>query len=90
MSARLGFAVATMVQPDILICDEVLSVGDYKFQEKCQERMQKMLDNGTTLLYVSHSIESVRKLCKNALWLNKGHVVKAGAAEEVCDEYMQM
>ena len=90
MSARLGFAVATMVQPDILICDEVLSVGDYKFQEKCQERMQKMLDNGTTLLYVSHSIESVRKLCKNALWLNKGHVVKAGVAEEVCDEYMQM
>lgn len=90
MSARLGFAVATMVQPDILICDEVLSVGDYKFQEKCQERMQKMLDNGTTLLYVSHSIESVRKLCKNVLWLNKGHVVKAGAAEEVCDEYMQM
>lgn len=90
MSARLGFAVATMVQPDILICDEVLSVGDYKFQEKCQERMQKMLDNGTTLLYVSHSIESVRKLCKNALWLNKGHVVKAGAAQEVCDEYMQM
>lgn len=90
MSARLGFAVATMVQPDILICDEVLSVGDYKFQEKCQERMQKMLDNGTTLLYVSHSIESVRKLCKNALWLNKGHVVKAGAAEKVCDEYMQM
>lgn len=90
MSARLGFAVATMVQPDILICDEVLSVGDYKFQEKCQERMQKMLDNGTTLLYVSHSIESVRKLCKNALWLNKGHVVKAGAAQEVCDEYMRM
>ena len=90
MSARLGFAVATMVQPDILICDEVLSVGDYKFQEKCQERMQKMLDNGTTLLYVSHSIESVRKLCKNALWLNKGHVVKAGAAGDVCDEYMQM
>ena len=62
MSARLGFAVATMVKPDILICDEVLSVGDYKFQEKCEKRMQEMLSKGTTLLYVSHSIESVRKL----------------------------
>ena len=90
MSARLGFAVATMVKPDILICDEVLSVGDYKFQEKCQERMQHMLDNGTTLLYVSHTISSVKQLCQNALWLNKGKVVKCGSAEEVCDEYMNM
>ena len=56
MAARLGFAVATMVQPDILICDEVLSVGDYKFQEKCEKRMKHMLETGTTLLYVSHSI----------------------------------
>lgn len=55
MAARLGFAVATMVQPDILICDEVLSVGDYKFQEKCEKRMKHMLETGTTLLYVSHS-----------------------------------
>ena len=76
MSARLGFAVATMVKPDILICDEVLSVGDYKFQEKCEKRMQEMLSKGTTLLYVSHSIESVRKICDHAFWLNKGHVVK--------------
>ena len=59
MAARLGFAVATMVQPDILICDEVLSVGDYKFQEKCEKRMKHMLETGTTLLYVSHSITSV-------------------------------
>ena len=67
MAARLGFAVATMVQPDILICDEVLSVGDYKFQEKCEKRMKHMLETGTTLLYVSHSITSVQNLCDHAL-----------------------
>ena len=72
MAARLGFAVATMVQPDILICDEVLSVGDYKFQEKCEKRMKHMLETGTTLLYVSHSITSVQNLCDHALWLDKG------------------
>lgn len=88
MSARLGFAVATMVKPDILICDEVLSVGDYKFQEKCEKRMQEMLSKGTTLLYVSHSIESVRKICDHALWLKKGHVVKQGNVTEICEKYM--
>lgn len=88
MAARLGFAVATMVQPDILICDEVLSVGDYKFQEKCEERMEQMLENGTTLLYVSHSIESVRKLCRNVLWLEKGRVKLCGEAGSICDAYM--
>ena len=88
MSARLGFAVATVVQPDILICDEVLSVGDYKFQEKCEERMRHMLESGTTLLYVSHSIKSVRALCNHALWLEKGCVAAAGEAKEVCDRYM--
>lgn len=88
MSARLGFAVATMVKPDILICDEVLSVGDYKFQEKCEKRMQEMLSNGTTLLYVSHSIDSVQKICDHALWLKKGRVVKQGNVTEVCKEYM--
>jgi lipopolysaccharide transport system ATP-binding protein len=88
MAARLGFAVATMVRPDILICDEVLSVGDYKFQEKCEERMQEMLKSGTTLLYVSHSKEAVEKICENALWLEKGHVKMCGSAEEVCAAYM--
>ena len=88
MAARLGFAVATMVKPDILICDEVLSVGDYKFQEKCEKRMQEMLSGGTTLLYVSHSIDSVLKICDHALWLQKGHVVKQGMAKEICEEYM--
>lgn len=88
MEARLGFAVATMVQPDILICDEVLAVGDYKFQEKCEGRMRQMLDSGTTLLYVSHQNESVAKLCDHALWLEKGHVRMSGDAKEVCGAYM--
>lgn len=88
MSARLGFAVATMVRPDILICDEVLSVGDYKFQEKCEKRMQEMLNSGTTLLYVSHSKEAVEKICNKALWLDKGHVKMCGEAAEVCAAYM--
>ncbi len=88
MAARLGFSVATMVQPDILICDEVLSVGDFKFQEKCEERMQNMLSSGTTLLYVSHTIQSVEKLCNHVLWLNKGKIVMSGDAKEVCQTYM--
>lgn len=88
MSARLGFSVATMVQPDILICDEVLSVGDYKFQEKCENRMRNMLASGTTLLYVSHSIASVEKICNHALWLDKGRVKMCGKGKDVCSTYM--
>ncbi|MDD3221087.1 MAG: ABC transporter ATP-binding protein [Clostridia bacterium] len=90
MQARLGFAIATMVQPDILVVDEILSVGDYQFQQKCYGRMQEMLDGGTTLLYVSHDIESVKHLCDHAIWLEKGHVRKSGPVQEVCDEYMQV
>ena len=89
MSARLGFAIATVVQPDILICDEVLAVGDYAFQQKCEKRMTDMRDKGTTLLYVSHNIDSVRYVCDHALWLNKGDVKDAGAADRVTDEYMK-
>lgn len=72
MKARLGFSVATMVKPDILIVDEVLSVGDYKFKQKCQKRMEEMLSSGTTLLFVSHSIDQVKELCDHALWLDHG------------------
>ncbi|MCI8892034.1 MAG: ABC transporter ATP-binding protein [Eubacterium sp.] len=90
MAARLGFAVATMVQPEILICDEVLAVGDYQFQEKCEKRMQQMLAGGTTLLYVSHSIASVEKLCSHALWLEQGRVKQCGDAEEVCAAYQTL
>ena len=89
MAARLGFAIATIVKPDILICDEVLSVGDYAFQQKCEKRMKGMLEGGTTLLFVSHSIDSVRSLCDHALWLDKGNVRLKGEVEEVCDAYMQ-
>ena len=89
MSARLGFAIATVVQPDILICDEVLAVGDYAFQQKCEKRMTDMRDNGTTLLYVSHNIDSVRYVCDHALWLNKGDVKDAGSVDRVADEYMK-
>lgn len=89
MAARLGFAIATMVRPDILICDEVLSVGDYAFQQKCEKRMNEMRENGTTLLYVSHSTESVKKVCDHALWLQKGSVVDIGDVENVTKKYIE-
>lgn len=88
MKARLGFSVATMVRPQILIVDEILAVGDYKFRKKCEKRMNDMLSNGTTLLYVSHSIDDVKSLCDHALWLNKGEMAMIGNANEVCDAYM--
>ena len=87
MKARLGFAVATMVDPEILIVDEVLSVGDYQFRKKCNERMEEMLSGGTTLLFVSHNIDQVKKLCTHALWLDHGDVIMSGNAQEVCDAY---
>lgn len=89
MAARMGFAIATMVCPDILICDEVLAVGDYAFQQKCERRMGEMREHGTTLLYVSHSIESVKSVCNKALWLDKGIVRMAGEVNEVGDAYIR-
>lgn len=89
MSARLGFSIATVVKPDILIVDEVLSVGDWAFQQKCQSRMKELLDNGVTLLYVSHDIDSVRNLCKKALWLDKGRIMGSGDIIEVSNSYME-
>lgn len=90
MTARLGFSVATMVAPDILICDEILAVGDYLFQQKCMERMNRMLSGGTTLLFVSHNVETVRKLCDHAIWLDHGVAKMAGEVNEVCDAYMKL
>ena len=87
MSARLGFALATMVRPEILIVDEVLAVGDKAFQQKCEARMQEMLTNNVTLLFVSHSCATVRGMCKKALWLNGGKVVMSGDSAEVCAAY---
>ena len=88
MRARLGFAIATMVKPDILIVDEILAVGDIKFRQKCMERMDQMLADGTTLIYVSHNLKEVRRLCDHAIWINKGEEVMQGEVNEVCDAYV--
>lgn len=88
MSARLGFSIATMVKPDILIVDEILAVGDYKFRQKCEKRMKELLSGGTTLLYVSHSIDEVRRLCDHAIWIDKGVERMKGEVNAVCDAYM--
>ena len=87
MSARLGFSIATVVKPDILICDEVLAVGDFKFQEKCEKRMNELLSGGTTLFFVSHDIEQVKRMCKKAIWIDHGEMKMIGTAEEVCTAY---
>ena len=86
MISRLAFAIATIGQPQILIVDEVLSVGDFRFQQKCEERIRKMLDGGTTLLFVSHSIEQVKMLCDKVGWLQNGHMRAFGDAAVYCDE----
>ena len=87
MISRLAFAIATIGQPDILIVDEVLSVGDFRFQQKCEERIRNMLNNGTTLLFVSHSIDQVRSLCSKVVWLQSGHMRACGDSAIYCDEY---
>ena len=79
-----------MVAPDVLIVDEILAVGDFLFRKKCTERMNQMLAGGTTLLYVSHNIDSVKELCTHALWLDQGRVRSAGEVNEVCDEYEKL
>jgi len=87
MQARLGFSVASAWQPEILILDEVLSVGDLAFQAKCYERMTKFRDSGATVLMVSHSVDRVRELCSRTLWLDHGEIKLMGQADEVCDVY---
>ena len=87
MRARLGFAVATIVEPDILIVDEVLAVGDAAFQKKCRRRIQELLDKGTTLLFVSHSKGSVLELCKKAAWIDHGEIKMIGTPEEIYEQY---
>lgn len=89
MRARLGFSIATMVKPEILIVDEILAVGDYQFRRKCEQRMSEVLSGGTTLLYVSHSIDEVRRLCDHAIWIDKGIARMQGEVNEVCDAYME-
>lgn len=87
MQARLGFAVATVVKPQILIVDEVLSVGDFKFQQKCEDRINELLEGDTTVIIVSHSIGQIERLCTKVMWLEHGEVVAIGNTDEVCEKY---
>ncbi|MEE0808803.1 MAG: ABC transporter ATP-binding protein [Acutalibacteraceae bacterium] len=87
MVARIGFAIATVTTPDILIVDEILAVGDFLFQQKCEERINKMMQDDTTVIIVSHSIEQIERLCKHCVWLEKGKVKMIGDAQEVCNAY---
>ena len=90
MTAKLAFSIATVVDPEILIVDEILSVGDIKFQEKSKTKMMEMIKGGTTVLYVSHSLESIKDLCSRVIWLEHGQIVKIGDAKKVCQEYYDM
>jgi ABC-2 type transport system ATP-binding protein len=88
MVARLAFSVATIVEPEILIVDEILSVGDIAFQAKSEAKMRSMIGGGTTVLFVSHSIEQIKKMCDRVIWIEHGVVQKIGG-KTVCDEYVK-
>ena len=90
MRARLGFSIATVVEPEILILDEVLSVGDAKFRKKCEKKMQGMFDHGVTVLFVSHSLEQVKRLCNKAILLEHGELIAQGDIQEVAAIYDSM
>jgi ABC-type polysaccharide/polyol phosphate transport system ATPase subunit len=87
MMMRLAFSVATIVQPEILIVDEILAVGDEAFQKKSRAKMMELMSGGTTVLYVSHSMNQIRELCNRVIWLDGGEIVMQGATKEVCDAY---
>ena len=88
MVARLAFSIATIVDPEILIVDEILSVGDIAFQTKSEKKMLEMIGGGTTVLFVSHSVEQIKKMCNRVVWIEHGVVQKIGG-KEVCDEYIK-
>ncbi len=87
MVMRLAFAIATVVNPEILIVDEILAVGDADFQVKSQKRMMELMSGGTTVIFVSHTISQIREICNKVVWLERGEVIKYGKAGEVCDAY---
>jgi ABC-type polysaccharide/polyol phosphate transport system ATPase subunit len=87
MISRLGFAIATDVQPEVLIVDEVLSVGDADFQKRSGERIQKFCKDGTTILLVSHDLEAIGKMCQRVAWIHHGEIKKIGTPQEVISEY---
>ena len=89
MVAKLGFSVATVVEPDILILDEILSVGDVKFQKKSGDKLKSMMGSGVTVLLVSHSTAKIRELCTRAIWLDKGKLIMDGNVDYVCDAYIE-
>lgn len=87
MTARLAFSIATVVDPEILIVDEILSVGDIAFQKKSSKKMKSMIGGGTTVLFVSHSLSQIEELCDRVVWLEHGQVKKIGPAKQLCKEY---
>ena len=87
MLARLAFSVATVVKPDVLIVDEILAVGDERFQRKSHARMMELMSGGTTVLFVSHSLPQIRQMCDHVVWLDHGKVRAFGPTDEVCDQY---
>ena len=87
MLARLGFSIATLVKPDILIVDEILAVGDFHFREKCEQRIAEVMSEGTTVIIVSHAIDQIERLCNRVLWIDKGEVVLSGETEYVTTRY---
>ena len=87
MVARIGFAIATITKPDILIADEVLSVGDFLFQQKCEKRMKELMAGGTTVILVSHSIQQIERMCSQEAWLSHGHLKMNGDTATVCAAY---
>ena len=89
MVAKLGFSVATIVEPDVLILDEVLSVGDVKFQKKSGDKLKSMMGSGVTVLLVSHATDNIRELCTRAIWLDQGKLVMDGDVDYVCDAYIE-
>ena len=89
MYARLGFAIATMVQPDILIVDEILGVGDFKFQEKCHKRIEEMMSGNTTVLMVSHDDSTIESFCGRVAWLENGRIREVGPTKDILSRYME-
>lgn len=89
MRAKLGFSIATLVNPDILIIDEILSVGDIKFRKKSSAKIKSMMEEGVTVLLVSHSINQIREICDKCIWIENGHLVMEGDVDEVCDAYVK-
>lgn len=87
MVARIAFAIATVITPDILIVDEILSVGDFLFQEKCEKRINELMEGGTTIVIVSHTIAQIERLCDRVMWIDKGNLKMIGDTAEVCEAY---